>query len=75
MANGGTAQEQYLGIPATPPGGAAYSRQIITRRLNDPHIVIGITNAQHIINKTWTHWGEGNMRKRTPVIHHQVCDA
>ena len=36
--------------------------------------VIGINNAQYI-HKTGTHWGEGHIRKRTPVIHHHVCDV
>ena len=49
--------------------------QIIMRRLNDPHNVIMIGNAQHVVDKTWTHWGEGNIRKRAPVIHHRVCDV
>ena len=49
--------------------------QIIIRRLYDPHSVIGIRNTQHIVDKTWRHWGEANIRKRTAVIHHQVCDV
>ena len=49
--------------------------QIITRWFNDPHSAININNAQHIVDKIWTLWGEGNIRKRTPVIHHQVCEV
>ena len=48
----------------------SHTLQIFTRRFNDPHSAIGINNAQHIIHKTMTHWGEGHIRKKTLVIHH-----
>ena len=38
---------------------------IITRRFNDPHREININNAQHIVDKTWRHWG-GEHPKKTP---------
>ena len=28
-----------------------------------------------IVDNTWTHWGEGNIRKRNPMIHHQRFTA
>ena len=49
--------------------------QIITKRFNDPHSTIGIFNAQHIVDKIWRHWGVANIRKRTPVTHHKVCEV
>ena len=49
--------------------------QLITRRLNDRQSALSINNAQHKIDKTWTHWGEGSICKRTPVIHHHVCEV
>ena len=49
--------------------------QIINKRLNDPHGAMGINNTQHIVHQARRHWGEANIRKRTVVIHHQVCDV
>ena len=49
--------------------------QIVTGHLNDPHGAICIHNIQHIVDKTRRHWSEADIRKRTPVIHHHVCDV
>ena len=38
-----------------------HALQIITKRFNDPHSATAINNAQHIVHKTGTHWGEGHI--------------
>ena len=45
------------------------SMHIITGRLNNPHSLISINNADHIVHKTGTHWDKGHIGKRTPVLH------
>ena len=56
-------------------GSSVTPLQIITQQLNDLHSAIGINNAQHIVDEIRTHWGEANIRKKTQVIHHQVCEV
>ena len=63
-ARGGLTRAKKLGHPL----------QTIIGQLNDPHSAISINNAQHIVDNTWTNWGEWNIRERSPVIHHQVCE-
>ena len=41
----------------------------------DPHSTIRISNAEHIVHKTGTRWDEGNIGKRTSVLHRQLRDA
>ena len=38
----------------------SHALQIITRQFNHPHSVSSINNAQYIVHKTGTHWGEGH---------------
>ena len=53
----------------------SHTLQIFTRRFNYPRSANSINNAQYIVHKTETHWGERHIRKGTPVIHHPVCDV
>ena len=49
-----------------------YALQFITGHFNNPHSTTSITNAEHIVHKTGTHWDEGHIGEKTSVLHHQL---
>ena len=80
MPRGHEATETGLAYAPRGEGGAEGQGSSVTPSksspggLDDPHSAISINNAQYIVDNPWTHWGEANILKRTPVIHHQVFE-
>ena len=52
-----------------------HALHIITGRLSDPHSAISINNIEHIVHRTGTHGDEGNIGKRTSVLHRDLPDV